>query len=252
MAGKRKEKIIAIGEGNVFVVLGSPGRTANRVFGRPQPRFVSSVKLQAFAIASGKKKWESGASEDAKTREFLKSVDLAATPVYSGGYVYCPAVKRGSINDSYMLCFDAHDGRLAWKTFICAGYPLRVGYYHSAQNVVEAVLPLAVGLHAAFLLSPEDEKPLELLLSCPRPLSLALAERLLTMALLQGGVATAGLGNVWHSLLDTAGEKTIIAGLTLEAIERLVDRIERRLQESGEKEVSSAWVGDRAMEELRS
>jgi len=60
------------------------------------------------------------------------------------------------------------------------------------ERVVDAVLPLAVGLQAAFLLSPEDEKPLELLLSCPRPLSWTLAERLLAMVLLQGGVAVVG------------------------------------------------------------
>jgi len=36
----------------------------------------------------------------------------------------------------------------------------------------------------------------------------------------------------------------------VEAIERLVDRVERRLQESGEKEVSSRWIGERVMEDL--
>ena len=39
-----------------------------------------------------------------------------------------------------------------------------------------------------------------------------------------GGVATAGLVNLWHSLYDTAGEQQIIAGLTLETIERLKRR----------------------------
>lgn len=38
--------------------------------------------------------------------------------------------------------------------------------------------------------------------------------------------------------------------VSIEAIERLVDRIERRLQESGEKEISSRVVGERSMEEL--
>lgn len=36
-----------------------------------------------------------------------------------------------------------------------------------------------------------------------------------------GGVATAGLVNIWHSLYDTEGRRQIIGGLTLEAIERL-------------------------------
>lgn len=39
-----------------------------------------------------------------------------------------------------------------------------------------------------------------------------------------GGVATAGLVNVWHSLFDTSGERRIVAGLTEELIERLKRR----------------------------
>ena len=39
-----------------------------------------------------------------------------------------------------------------------------------------------------------------------------------------GGVATAGLVNVWHSLHDTTGEKQIIAGLTSEIVETLCAR----------------------------
>jgi transcriptional repressor NrdR len=38
--------------------------------------------------------------------------------------------------------------------------------------------------------------------------------------------------------------------VSIDAIERLVDRIERRLQEVGEKEVTSQYVGERAMREL--
>jgi len=38
--------------------------------------------------------------------------------------------------------------------------------------------------------------------------------------------------------------------ISTDAIERLVDRIERRLIESGEREVPSRWVGERTMEEL--
>jgi len=47
--------------------------------------------------------------------------------------------------------------------------------------------------------------------------------------------------------VERACEKRPIA---TEAIERLIDRIERRLVESGEREISSGWLGDRAMEEL--
>jgi len=39
-----------------------------------------------------------------------------------------------------------------------------------------------------------------------------------------GGVATAGLVNIWHSIYDTTGEKQIIAGLTTEVVERLKKR----------------------------
>ena len=39
-----------------------------------------------------------------------------------------------------------------------------------------------------------------------------------------GGVATSGLVNIWHSLFDTEKKKQIIAGLTLEVIDRLSKR----------------------------
>jgi transcriptional repressor NrdR len=39
--------------------------------------------------------------------------------------------------------------------------------------------------------------------------------------------------------------------MSADAIERLVDRIERHLQESGEKEVPSGLIGERVMDELK-
>jgi ribulose 1,5-bisphosphate synthetase/thiazole synthase len=39
-----------------------------------------------------------------------------------------------------------------------------------------------------------------------------------------GGVATAGLVNIWHATLDTAFQRPIIAGLTTEVVERLARR----------------------------
>lgn len=59
-------------------------------------------------------------------------------------------------------------------------------------RVVETFVPLVVGLHAAFLLSAEDEPSLELLLACPRPLAWALLERVAVMAAQQGSVALGG------------------------------------------------------------
>jgi transcriptional repressor NrdR len=38
--------------------------------------------------------------------------------------------------------------------------------------------------------------------------------------------------------------------VSADAIERLVDRLEKRLQESGEREVASQWLGERTLEEL--
>jgi hypothetical protein len=39
-----------------------------------------------------------------------------------------------------------------------------------------------------------------------------------------GGVATAGLVNIWHSIYDTVGERQIIGGLTVDVIRRLQAR----------------------------
>ncbi len=47
-----------------------------------------------------------------------------------------------------------------------------------------------------------------------------------------GGVATAGIVNIWHSLNDTEGRRPIVAGLTLEVIERLKKRDAVLLPES--------------------
>lgn len=38
--------------------------------------------------------------------------------------------------------------------------------------------------------------------------------------------------------------------ISVDAVERLIDRVERRLQESGDKEVSSRYIGERVMDEL--
>lgn len=50
-----------------------------------------------------------------------------------------------------------------------------------------------------------------------------------------------------QSSIERASQKRPISA---ELIERIVDRIERRLQEIGEREVASQYVGERAMEEL--
>jgi outer membrane protein assembly factor BamB/tetratricopeptide (TPR) repeat protein len=134
----------AIGEGRVFAVLGVPQRSSGYAFRRGNQTFRSNVTLRAYALSGGKLKWESGRRDSGAVREFLRSVDLSAAPVYHGGYVYCPAIKRSSIDDAFLLCFDASDGRLVWKTFVCAGHPLRAGHYYNAFAVAEDCLPPAV------------------------------------------------------------------------------------------------------------
>jgi len=133
----------ALGEGKVFVVQGNPAPSTSR-FRPNQGTYRSEVKLRAYAIGGGKLRWESGAKESKKVREFLTEIDLVSAPVYDSGYVYVPAVKRGSINDLYICCFDAADGRLVWKTFVCAGYPMKVGHYYNATSVLEDALPPAI------------------------------------------------------------------------------------------------------------
>jgi hypothetical protein len=62
----------------------------------------------------------------------------------------------------------------------------------STVRVVEVIVPLAAGIQAAFLLSPEDEPCLELLLAYPRPIRCALLERIWVMAALTGSIALPG------------------------------------------------------------
>jgi hypothetical protein len=50
-----------------------------------------------------------------------------------------------------------------------------------------------------------------------------------------GGVATAGLVNIWHSLHDLPGEKQIIHGLTWEVLQRLARRGAARFTRPGER-----------------
>ncbi len=58
-------------------------------------------------------------------------------------------------------------------------------------RIIEVVVVLAFGAQAAFLLAPDGEPPLELLLASPRPPAWLLWERLLVLAGLQGSVALA-------------------------------------------------------------
>jgi hypothetical protein len=66
------------------------------------------------------------------------------------------------------------------------------GSHSLTVRIVEVIVPLVVGLQSAYLLSPEDEPPLEVLLACPRPLAWVLFERLAVLMTLQGGIALMG------------------------------------------------------------
>ena len=58
-------------------------------------------------------------------------------------------------------------------------------------TVVATVLPPLVAIQAAWLLSPEDEPALEVIMACPRELKWALLERLSLLLAVQGGMALA-------------------------------------------------------------
>lgn len=62
----------------------------------------------------------------------------------------------------------------------------------SPLRLVEAVVPLVAGIQAAFLLSPDDEPGLEVLLACPRPLAWTVLERLAVLLAWLGLVALLG------------------------------------------------------------
>jgi len=63
------------------------------------------------------------------------------------------------------------------------------GDSHELWRVIEVIVPLAFSSQAAFLLVPENEQPLELLLACPQPLGKVLLQRLFVLVLLQASVA---------------------------------------------------------------
>jgi hypothetical protein len=62
-----------------------------------------------------------------------------------------------------------------------------------AIRSVESLIPLVLGIQAAFLLSPDDEPGMEVLLACPRPISWTLLERLAVLFLSQTVLAVLGV-----------------------------------------------------------
>ncbi len=60
-------------------------------------------------------------------------------------------------------------------------------------RVIETLIPLAIGIQAALLFSPDDEPALEVLLACPRKISWVLLERLAVVLIAQTGIALVGI-----------------------------------------------------------
>ncbi len=62
-----------------------------------------------------------------------------------------------------------------------------------AVHTVGSLIPLVIGIQSAFLLSPEDEPGIEVLLACPRRISWVLLERLAIVWLSQAALALVGM-----------------------------------------------------------
>jgi hypothetical protein len=77
----------------------------------------------------------------------------------------------------------------------------RIGFISLAlfepRRIVETVIPLAMGLQAAFAFSPRDEPALEVILSAPRRLIWLLVERLAVIGFYQALAACIGMGIVF-------------------------------------------------------
>jgi hypothetical protein len=63
-----------------------------------------------------------------------------------------------------------------------------------AVRTVGSLIPLVIGIQSAFLLSPDDEPGMEVLLACPRPVHWVLLERFAVIFLSQAALALIGMG----------------------------------------------------------
>ena len=105
--------------------------------------------------------------------------------------------------------------------FFCAAGILAIASFLSLagqnvtllRNTVEATVPLAFGLQSAFLLTPENEAAIELLLSYPTSLTRLMWRRILSVALLYVGVALAACLVVQVLAGEMDGESIILGWL---------------------------------------
>jgi hypothetical protein len=112
-----------------------------------------------------------------------------------------PKAPRSKVR--WPLAFSASIRLIGWMPSIGSAVALGVGLLLArtiwvsdpslTPRVVETVVPLVFGLQSAFLLCADSDPPLELVLSCPRPLSWLISERFMVLVVLQGSVGLAGM-----------------------------------------------------------
>lgn len=100
------------------------------------------------------------------------------------------------------------------------------------RRIVEVIIPLAFGLHAAFVFAPESEPAIELLLSYPKSLTRHMRERLAFIGLLHGSVAILStlliaviwnIESVWLALI-----RWLAAGIFLGGVAVLTTQLARQ------------------------
>jgi hypothetical protein len=72
-------------------------------------------------------------------------------------------------------------------------------YLVTAVRTAEILIPLFAGIHAAYVFSPDDERPLELLLVAPRPIFWLIAERFLLLLVVYATIGLAAILLIYNT-----------------------------------------------------
>lgn len=107
---------ISVSDGHVFALEtfgAAPDAAWMRGAAAEGDRFAMSSVLAARDLASGKLLWRIGRGEG--DGDFLKGARFVSVPTVAGGRAYLLARHSQGI---YLLCLDARDGRLVWKTYV--------------------------------------------------------------------------------------------------------------------------------------
>ena len=133
---------------------------------------------------------------------------LAGLGILVGGLAYWQ--RRGQV------AWRASLRRAGWLASAASAAALAgviaVGGLQGSGNVemaVEIVMPLAVAVQATHLLTPNDEPPLEVFLSCPRPAPWLFLERMAVVLAVQGGIGLVGTA----ASMAIAGESDVLLAL---------------------------------------